>query len=44
MIAQHTGIERANSKTIERWTVYLQELHSRIASKGPRSEIERIAT
>ena len=36
MIAQHTGIGRANSKTIERWTVYLQE---RIPARFQRPEV-----
>jgi SRSO17 transposase len=39
MIAQQTGIERANSKTIERWTGYLEELHARIAHRFRRSEV-----
>jgi hypothetical protein len=28
------GSERANSKTIERWSVHLEELHSRIANRS----------
>jgi SRSO17 transposase len=39
MIAQRTGTERANSKTIERWPAYLEELHSRIAHRFLRPEV-----
>ncbi len=39
MIAQRTGTERANSKTIERWSAYLEELHSRIAHRFLRPEV-----
>jgi len=39
MIAQQTGTERANSKTIERWAAYLEELHSRIAHRFLRPEV-----
>lgn len=43
MIAEQMGNERANSKTIERWSVHLQELHSRIASRFLRSEVRQRA-
>src|SRR3712207_6672974 len=39
MIAQQTGTERANSKTIERGAAYLEELHSRIAHRFLRPEV-----
>ena len=31
MTAEQMGNKRANSKTIERWSAHLEELHSRIA-------------
>jgi SRSO17 transposase len=37
------GNERANSKAIERWPVYLQELHSRIAEHFSRPEVRERA-
>ncbi len=40
MIAEQMGNERANSKSIERWSVYLEELHSRIANRFLRSDTE----
>jgi SRSO17 transposase len=43
MIAEHRGNQRANSKTVERWSVHLQELHSRIASRFLRSEVRQRA-
>jgi hypothetical protein len=43
MIAEQRGKQRANSKTIERWSVHLQELHSRIASRFLRSEVRQRA-
>jgi SRSO17 transposase len=39
MIAERTGTERVNSKTIERWSAYLQELHTRIAPRFLRPEV-----
>lgn len=39
MIAQRTDAERANLKTIERWTTYLEELHGRIAHRFRRPEV-----
>ena len=39
MSAQQTGAERANSKTIERWSAYLEELHARIAHRFLRPEV-----
>jgi len=43
MIAEQMGNERANSKSIERWSVYLEELHSRIANRFLRSEVRKRA-
>ena len=37
------GNERANSKSIERWSVCLEELHSRIANRFLRSEVRKRA-
>ena len=39
MIAERMGNERANSKTIARWSAYLDELHSRIARHFFRPEV-----
>ncbi len=39
MIAKRTGTERVNSKTIERWSAYLEELHARIAPRFLRPEV-----
>jgi SRSO17 transposase len=39
MSAQQRGAERANSKTIERWSAYLEELHARIAHRFLRPEV-----
>lgn len=39
MIAERMGNERANSKTIERWSAYLKEVHSRIAHRFSRPEV-----
>jgi SRSO17 transposase len=39
MIAERTGTERVNSKTIERWSAYLEELHARIAPHFLRPEV-----
>jgi hypothetical protein len=47
MIVQHTDTGQPNSKTIERWSAYLKEVHvrtSHTASQGPRSANERIVT
>src|SRR5215204_5475728 len=43
IIAEQMGNERANSKTIERWSVHLEELHSRIANRFLRSEVRQRA-
>ncbi len=43
MIAEHQETEQANSKTIERWSVYLEELHSRIAHRFLRPEVSQRA-
>ena len=39
MTAEHTGTERARSKTIERWSAYLEELHERIAHRFLRPAV-----
>jgi transposase len=39
MVAERTVTERANSKTIARWSAYLEELHVRIAPRFPRLEV-----
>ena len=39
MIAERTGTERVNSKTIARWSAYLEELHARIAPRFLRPEV-----
>jgi SRSO17 transposase len=39
MIAERTGTERVNSKPIERWSAYLEELHARIAPRFLRPEV-----
>ncbi len=43
MIAQQMGTESVNSKTIERWSAYLEELHSRIAHRFLRPEVRERA-
>ncbi len=43
MIAEQTGTERANSKTIARWSAYLEELHVRIAHHFLRPEVSQRA-
>ena len=43
MIAERMGNKRANSKTIERWSAYLEELHSRIADHFLRPEVRERA-
>ncbi len=43
MIAEQSGNERANSKTIERWSAYLEEVHSRIARHFSRPEVRERA-
>jgi SRSO17 transposase len=43
IIAEQMGNERANSKTIERWSMHLEELHSRIANRFLRSEVRQRA-
>ena len=37
------GNERANSKTIEQWSAYLEKLHSRIANRFLRAEVRERA-
>jgi SRSO17 transposase len=39
MIARHMGTEQASSTPIEKWSVYLQELHARIAHRFLRPEV-----
>jgi SRSO17 transposase len=39
MIAQQTGTEQAGSPAIERWSIYLEELHARIAHRFQRPEV-----
>jgi SRSO17 transposase len=43
MIAERMGNERATSKTIERWSAYLDEVHSRIARHFSRPEVRERA-
>ncbi len=43
MIAQQMGIESVNPKTIERWSAYLEELHTRIAHHFLRPEVRERA-
>jgi SRSO17 transposase len=43
MIAQQMGTESVNSKTIERWSAYLEELHARIAHNFLRAEVRERA-
>ena len=43
MIAKRMGNERTNSKTIERWSAYLDEVHSRIARRFLRPEVRERA-
>src|SRR5215204_1146927 len=43
MIAEQMGNKRANSKTIERWSAQLEELHSRIAHRFLRPEVRQRA-
>jgi SRSO17 transposase len=43
MIAEHSGNERANSETIEHWSAYLEEVHSRIARRFFRPEVRERA-
>jgi SRSO17 transposase len=43
VIAEQMGNQRVNSNTIERWSVHLQELHSRIAKRFLRSEVRQRA-
>lgn len=40
MTAEQTGTERASSRIIEQWSVYLQELHARIAHHFLRPEVK----
>ncbi len=43
MIAERTGTERASSRTIARWSAYLEDLHARIAHRFLRPEVrERV--
>jgi SRSO17 transposase len=43
MIAEKMGIQRASSKTIVRWSAYLEELHARIAHRFVRPEVRQRA-
>jgi SRSO17 transposase len=43
MIAHQMSTESANSKAIERWSAYLEELHSRIAHRFLRPEVRERA-
>jgi SRSO17 transposase len=44
MIAEQMSTERAkNFKSIERWSVYLEELHARIAHRFLRAEVRQRA-
>jgi SRSO17 transposase len=43
MSVERSGNERANSKTIERWSAYLEEVHSRIAHRFFRHEVRERA-
>jgi SRSO17 transposase len=43
MIAEQMSTERATSKTIERWSAYLDELHSRVAHHFLRPEVRQRA-
>jgi SRSO17 transposase len=43
MIAEQMSTERAASKTIERWSAYLDELHSRVAHHFLRPEVRERA-
>lgn len=43
MIAEQMSTERATSKTIERWSAYLDELHARIAQRFLRPEVRQRA-
>jgi SRSO17 transposase len=43
MIAQQMGTESVNSRTIEDWSAYLEELHSRIANRFLRPEVRQRA-
>jgi SRSO17 transposase len=36
----HAGTGRASSKAVERWSVYLEELHARIAHRFLRPEVK----
>ncbi len=40
MIPQQMDTESVNPKTIERWSAYLEELHSRIAHHFLRPEVK----
>jgi SRSO17 transposase len=43
MIAEQMSTERATSETIERWSAYLDELHSRVAHHFLRPEVRQRA-
>jgi SRSO17 transposase len=43
MSAEQTGTGRASSKTIARWSAYLEELHARIAHRFLRPEVRQRA-
>jgi SRSO17 transposase len=44
MIAEQMGTQRASSKTIARWSAYLEELHARIAHRFVRPEVRQRAS
>lgn len=43
MIAKQMGTQQASSKTIARWSAYLEELHARIAHRFVSPEIRQRA-
>ncbi len=43
MFAEQTGTQQASSKTIARWSSYLEELHARIAHRFVRPEVSQRA-
>ncbi len=43
MIAQQMGTESVDTRTIEHWSAYLEELHSRIAHRFLRPEVRERA-
>jgi SRSO17 transposase len=43
MFAEQMGTQQASSKTIARWSAYLEELHARIAHRFVRLEVRQRA-